>query len=105
MEENNSSKSSDIVELDGFASFGDGLGFSLIDEDDNTTNIDSRFELLNEDSNNNNNTTQISGSGNEYKSEKKKQFDNDYEEMMKSRGSLDSRSGNTMGNQMNMRTF
>ena len=89
--------------MDGFSNFGDNLGFSLLDDEDNTANLDTSFEFINSDSNdNNNNSPQLSGSGNDYKSEKKNQFDNDYEEMMKSRGAMDSRSDN---NQMSMRTF
>ena len=96
--------SNDVIELDGFSNFGDNLGFSLLDDEDNTTNLDTPFEFLNSsnDNNNNNNNPQLSGSGNDFKSEKKNQFDNDYEEMMKSRGAMDSRSDN---NQMGMRTF
>ena len=101
--QNKKENSDDVVELDGFSNFGDNLGFSLLDDEDNTANLDTSFEFKNSDSNdNNNNSPQLSGSGNDYKSEKKNQFDNDYEEMMKSRGAMDSRSDN---NQMSMRTF
>ena len=101
--QNKKENSDDVVELDGFSNFGDNLGFSLLDDEDNTANLDTSFEFINSDSNdNNNNSPQLSGSGNDYKSEKKNQFDNDYEEMMKSRGAMDSRSDN---NQMSMRTF
>ena len=109
-EMNQSNSSSDIVELDGFSSFGGGsdLGFSLLDDNDNDNNLDVPFEFLNSSSDTNSDKLQMSGSGNDYKSEKKKQFDNDYEEMMQSRGSLDSRNDNPMGgggNPMSMRTF
>ena len=101
--QNKKENSDDVVELDGFSNFGDNLGFSLLDDEDNTANLDTSFEFINSDSNdNNNNSPQLSGSGNDYKSEKKNQFDNDYEEMIKSRGAMDSRSDN---NQMSMRTF
>ena len=100
--QNKKENSDDVVELDGFSNFGDNLGFSLLDDEDNTTNLDTSFEFINSASNDNNNSPQLSGSGNDYKSEKKNQFDNDYEEMMKSRGAMDSRSDN---NQMSMRTF
>jgi len=87
--------------LDGFAGF-DGLGFSMIDDEDNLTNLDTNAEFLDSNSlDNNNKPISIESDKGDYRSEKRNQFDNDYEEMMKSRG-MDNVGG---GNMMSMRTF
>ena len=87
--------------LDGFAGF-DGLGFSMIDDEDNLTNLDTNAEFLDSNSlDNNNKPISIESDKGDYRSEKRNQFDNDYEEMMKSRG-MDNIGG---GNMMSMRTF
>ena len=99
-------KTTDIVELDGFSNFGSNngsnLGFSLLDDEDNTSDLDMPFEFLNSsDDRDDNSSPQMSGGGNDFKSEKKNMFDNDYEDMMKSRSLVDQKSENPM----NMRTF
>ena len=103
-EMNNPGGSSDVGELDGFSSFGGSdLGFSLLDDNDDSNNLDMPFEFLNSSNDDRDtNKLQMSGSGNDYKSEKKTQFDNDYEQMMQSRSSIDAKNDN---NQMSMRTF
>ena len=85
--------------LDGFAGF-DGLGFSMIDDEDNLTNLDTNAEFLDSDNlDKNNKPISIEPDKGDYRSEKRNQFDSDYEEMMKSRG-IDNGGGN-----MSMRTF
>jgi hypothetical protein len=85
--------------LDGFAGF-DGLGFSMIDDEDNLTNLDTNVEFLDSNNLDDNKQPSIESEKGDYRNEKRNQFDNDYEEMMKSRG-VD----NGGGNMMSMRTF
>jgi len=85
-------------EIGGFIS-SNTLGFSLIDDDDNLTNLDTNAEFL--DSNtldNENKSINNLDEKQDYKSDKRNGFDNDYERLMKDRGADNN-------NSMNMRTF